>query len=55
MSTKPKPPNYDSKLGRIPPEHFDDDQRFTPDPDKSPGSMYDRAKDRLKDKLPPKK
>ncbi len=39
-----KLPNpYVSKLGPVPPEHFDDDQRAVDDDkvDKSPGSVYD--------------
>jgi len=37
---KPLPPPV-SKLGPIPPEHFDDDLPCTGEGDKSPGSLYD--------------
>ena len=40
---KPAVPKYDSKLGPIPPDHFDNDIPFDPNVDKSPGSLYDRA------------
>ena len=39
--TDKQTPPLKSKLGPIPPEHFDDDLPCTGDSDKSPGSLYD--------------
>jgi hypothetical protein len=44
--TKPKT-DYESKLGPIPPDHFDNDPLFDPDVDKSDGSLYERTKKRI--------
>jgi hypothetical protein len=38
---KQKTPPLKSKLGPIPPEHFDDDLPCTGESDKSPGSLFD--------------
>lgn len=49
---KPKPPDakYESAVGPIPPEHFDNDLPYTNNPDKSPGSLYDYLVQRDKPK-----
>jgi hypothetical protein len=39
--------DYPSALGPVPPEHFDDDLPYRPNPDKSPGSTYDRLSKRI--------
>jgi hypothetical protein len=49
MAEKPKT-DYHSKLGPIPPDHFDNDLPFNP-VDKSPGSLYDRTKKRIDEAL----
>jgi hypothetical protein len=50
MSANPKT-DYRSKLGPIPPEHFDNDLPFKPDSeiDKSPGSLYDITRKRIEE------
>ena len=49
---KPQPPEakYESALGPIPPEHFDNDLPYMKNPDKSPGSLYDHLVQRDKPK-----
>lgn len=56
MADDPKKPmvpktEYDSALGPIPADHFDDDLPFNPDTDKSPGSLFDDIAKRIKDAL----
>ena len=50
-----KPPKceYRSKLGPIPPDHFDNDPPFKPDSeiDMAPGSLYDHLGKRIKQRL----
>lgn len=53
MANEPKWPKvpkteYESALGPIPPEHFDDDLPFRDDTDKSQGSLYDHISQRIK-------
>ena len=51
MATKPKA-DYDSKLGPIPPEHFDNDPPFK-EVDTSKGSLYDAVNEHIKNRKPP--
>ena len=60
MADDPKKPTvpkteYESALGPIPPDHFDDDLPFNPDIDKSPGSLFDTTDKRIREILDNKK
>lgn len=49
MAKKKPKTEYYSKLGKIPPENFDNDIPIDPKPDKSEGSLYDKIKKKIKD------